>query len=324
MATQHDELMKELLAAFPAHFLRLAAPRIADRIDLESVRLAPEEHYPGTPTGRERRPDLVSRARTTAGNDGSDEGQVLIHVEIELRYRGSKLPKLLDYHRGLSLKYALPVHTIVLYLRGGPPGSQTRVYEERSLGRMIGAVGYDSLGLSRAAASDYLARPEPLAWALAALMRPAKGQSRARLGLACARRIAHAPGLTDAERDLLFTCVMRYASLRNLEAPEFDKILVSTEDEEVRTMATTMVEWWKKKGLEQGREEGRKQGMQQGMQQGMREGGASILKRLLRSRFDQLPQWIDQRLEEASHQELEGWADRVLDAERLEDVFSSA
>ncbi len=54
------------------------------------------------------------------------------------------------------------------------------------------------------------------------------------------------------------------------------------------------------------------------------EGEASLLKRLLRRRFERLPSWIDQRLEQASQQDLESWADRVLDAERLEDVFSSA
>ena len=168
MATKHDQLMKELLGCFSDQFLILASPELADQIDLETVHLRPEEHYPGAPTGRERRPDLVSRARTLA----DDDDEVVIHVEIELRYRGRRLPKLLVYHRGLSLKYGIAVHTIVLYLYGGPPGSQLRVYEERSLGRIVGAVGYYSLGLSRVPASEYLARPEPLAWAFASLMRP--------------------------------------------------------------------------------------------------------------------------------------------------------
>ncbi|MCP4203966.1 MAG: DUF4351 domain-containing protein [bacterium] len=51
---------------------------------------------------------------------------------------------------------------------------------------------------------------------------------------------------------------------------------------------------------------------------------ASILRRLLQRRFHELPGWIDQRLEQASQQELESWADRVLDAKRLEDVFIAA
>ncbi len=312
MATKHDQLMKELLACFPDQFLRLAAVEIADRVDLDTVVLEPEEHYPGAPTGRERRPDLVSRARTFVDEDGNDEGEVLVHVEIELKYRSSKLPTLLIYHRGLSLKYALPVHTIVLYLHGGPAGSQARVYEERSLGRIVGTVGYHSLGLSRAQASSYLARPEPLAWAFAALMRPARGQSRARLGLACVRRIAAASDLGRREQDLLFRCVWTYGRFDDREALEFDKIIAELEDEEVQEMKMSMAEWWKKEGLEEGRK------------QGVKQGEASLLKRLLRRRFDRLPRSIDQRLDQASSQELEGWADRVLDAERLEDVFSSA
>ncbi len=54
------------------------------------------------------------------------------------------------------------------------------------------------------------------------------------------------------------------------------------------------------------------------------EGKASLLKRQLRRRFTDLPTWIDERVEKANQHELESWADRVLDAERLEDVFSAA
>ncbi len=312
MATRHDQLMKELIAAFPHQFLRLAAAEIADKVDLDSVAFEPEEHYPGTPAGRERRPDLVSRARTVGSEAGTDGGEVVLHAEIELRFRGSKLPKLLSYHRGLSLKFALAVHTIVLYLHGGPPGAQALVYEERSLGRMVGAVGYHSLGLSRMLAAEYLARSEPLAWAFAVLMRPARGQSRAELGLACIQRIVAAPALSRNEMELLLKCVWRYGQLDDHEASEFDKMMATLEDEEVQEMKTSMAEWWSREALEKGRQEGRQ------------EGEASLLKRLLKRRFADLPSSIDQRLEQASQQELEHWADRVLDAKRLEDVFSPA
>ncbi len=300
MATKHDQLMKELLAAFPDQFLRLAAPDVAERMDLDTIAFEPEEHYPGAPTGRERRPDLVSRARSLPSEGGDDEGEVLLHAEIELKFLNRELPRVLSYHRGLSLKYALPVHTIVLYLRGGPAGSRPQVYEERSLGRVVGTVGYHSLGLSSAKASEYLARPEHLAWALAALMRPARGQSRPQLGLECVRRIAAAPDLDDGQRELLFRCVWMYGRFEGQEAQKFDRIITELEDEEVQEMKMSMAEWWQK------------------------EAEVSLLKRLLRRRFDQLPDWTDQRLEQASRRELKGWADRILDAERLEDVFSSA
>lgn len=322
MTTKYDQVTKELLTTYPTPFLRLAAPRLAERIDPGTIALAPEEHYPGSPTGRERRPDLVSRALAKAGKDGSDEGEVLLHAEIELRYRTAKVPKLLDYHRGLSLEYGLSVHTLVLYLRGGPPGAQDLVYEERSLGRVVASVGYYSLGLSRMSAAEALASPEPLAWALAALMRPAKGQSRAQLGLACVRRIADASSDLDRrEQNLLFRYVWVCGRFEGKDAEEFDTILAELDDDdEVEEMKMSMMEFWTREA----RAEARKEALAEGMEKGRKEGEASLLKRLLRRRFDQLPRWIDQRLKKASRRELEAWAERVLDAKRLEDVFSSA
>ncbi len=308
MATRHDQLMKELIAAFPDQFLRLAAPELAEQVDLDTVAFEPEEHYPGTPAGRERRPDLVSRVRTKAACGETEEGELLIHVEIELRYRRDKLPGLLSYHRGLSLKYALPVHTIVLYLRGGRPGPKPLILVERSLSRVVGILGLYSLGLSRLPAADYLARPEPLAWAFAALAQPASGQSRPELGLACLQKITAASELGRYELELLIKCVLFYGKFEDHEAPEFDRIMTKLDDREVQEMTTTMVEWWQKEARKEGRKEGE----------------ASLLKRQLRRRFQDLPDWLNQRLEQASQKELETWADRVLDAKRLEDVFSPA
>ena len=302
--TKYDQLMKELLADFSGQFLRLAAPRLAERIDFRSVAFAPEEHYPGSPTGRERRADLISPAFAVSDMGGAEAEEALLHAEIELRYRTATAARLWAYNRGLSLKYASVVHTIVLYLRGGPPGSRQETYEEQAFGEIVTVFHYHSLGLSRASAAEYLARPEPLAWALAALMRPARGQSRPQLGLVCVRRIATAPDLSRHKQDLLFKCVWMYGRFENDEAKEFDRIMSRLEDEEVQEMKMSMAEWWQKQGRKQGE--------------------VSFLKRQLRRRFDELPEGIDQRLEQASQQELEGWADRVLDAECLEDVFSSA
>ena len=135
MVTKHDRLMKELIARYPEPFLRLAAPDLAARLDLARVVFEPEEHYPGVPSGRERRTDLVARALGRPADEGAgneETEEVVLHAELELDYRARTAPRLLGYHRGLSLKYARVVHTIVLYLRGGPPGPQTAVYEERS------------------------------------------------------------------------------------------------------------------------------------------------------------------------------------------------
>ncbi len=59
-----------------------------------------------------------------------------------------------------------------------------------------------------------------------------------------------------------------------------------------------------------------------GEKRGFLRGEASVIKRLLTRRFERLPKWVEERLDNASHDELEGWADRVIDAKALEDVFA--
>jgi Domain of unknown function (DUF4351) len=58
-----------------------------------------------------------------------------------------------------------------------------------------------------------------------------------------------------------------------------------------------------------------------GIEKGRQQGAVIVLKRQLTRRFGPLPAWAEQRLEQASPQELEGWAERVLEARQLEDVF---
>ena len=73
-------------------------------------------------------------------------------------------------------------------------------------------------------------------------------------------------------------------------------------------------------GIEKGRQEGRREGRQEGIQQGE----AALLRRQLVRRFGSLPSWTEQRLEQASREELERWAERVLEAPTLAEVFDSS
>ena len=80
------------------------------------------------------------------------------------------------------------------------------------------------------------------------------------------------------------------------------------------------------------REEGRQEGIQQvmGMMQSVREEGKqegipigelSLLKRQLVRSFRQIPAWAQNRMEKAAQKDLEIWADRILDASSVEEVF---
>ena len=82
-------------------------------------------------------------------------------------------------------------------------------------------------------------------------------------------------------------------------------------------------------GILQGRESGREEGIQLGEERGRQEGiqlGAErtqrrILAKLLVSRFGPLNTATEQRLQQASLEQMDRWTDQALTAQRLDEVF---
>lgn len=68
------------------------------------------------------------------------------------------------------------------------------------------------------------------------------------------------------------------------------------------------------------REEGRRDGLEKGLEKGQR----AIIRRQLVNKFGPLPERVEQRLNAATPAELETYADDLLDAKRLSDLFGSA
>ena len=79
-------------------------------------------------------------------------------------------------------------------------------------------------------------------------------------------------------------------------------------------------------GFQRARDEGMQQGIERGIEQGIErgrvEGERAVVERQLLRRFGALPRSASERLVRASMADLERWADRVLEANSLEDVFS--
>lgn len=86
-----------------------------------------------------------------------------------------------------------------------------------------------------------------------------------------------------------------------------DDVVEINELDEVNTMLEERIEQWTHKLR----------------QEGMLEGEAAILERLLKKRFGSLNETIVQKLRTATQEQLETWTDRILDAMRIEDVFST-
>lgn len=56
-------------------------------------------------------------------------------------------------------------------------------------------------------------------------------------------------------------------------------------------------------------------------EKGMQKGEITLLKRQIKLRFGGLPAWTEDRLTQATTDQLEHWAEQILDAKTLEEVF---
>jgi hypothetical protein len=284
---RHDSIFKALLRSFFADLLRLAVPDLADRLDLAGVVFLDKEFF--TAGGGRRELDLLARV-SFLGDRGSS---LLIHVEVEARARRGMGRRLWRYRNQIQAAHECQVLSIVLYLHRGKGGVRVLTLEDDLLGPGLGDFRYVAFGLAGSAAAQYLERPEPLAWGLAALM-DRGALTRPELKLACLRRIA-AADLDDARRLLLIDCVEAYLELNPAEETEYSQMTTVRENREVSVMAMT----WSERIAAQGREEGLQIGRQQGLQAGLQTLREVVLG-LIEQRFGPLPDSTRERVEAIS------------------------
>jgi hypothetical protein len=298
----HDQLFKELIGAFLSDFLALTAPEAAGRLDLSRWRLFDKEAFTDWPRGRRRELDLVAEVELREGGRTA-----LVHVEVEVRARPGAGLRLAEYYMQLRLRHGRPVLPILLCLRRGRPGIALEQVADSALGPEIGSFRYYAFCLAGCSAEGYLARPEPLAWALASLMRRER-LSPAEHKAGCLRRIFSAPGLNELRRFLLAHCVETYLELEGRDAEEFEALWFREPNREARTMFMTWSERLEAKGFEQGIEQGIEQIRQ-------------ILLRQLSLRFGSLPAYVRQRVNAIrSVDRLTRIAEQVLVARSLDEI----
>ena len=73
--------------------------------------------------------------------------------------------------------------------------------------------------------------------------------------------------------------------------------------------------------VEQSKSEGKMEGEATGLAKGKVKGEATLLQKMLERRFGALPTHVVAMVDGAPVEQIEIWADRFVDADRLEDVF---
>ena len=212
----------ELMREFLPDYLRLVEPDSAEHLRLEEATFPPLQYVltleeGAVHTGLGMVVAFVPTKRT------GEFVTVLIQVEPEPLGPAETSRRIGQLVVALELRYSQPMLVSVVYLRGARPGINLesavacKVFDMEVL-----RCFYTTFGLSETRAEYYLDRPEPLAWALAALMRPTR-RSRPEHKLACLKRIA-AAGLPAQRKHLLERCVEDWMVLTPTEQREYHEL----------------------------------------------------------------------------------------------------
>lgn len=194
-------LLRQLIRTFFPDYLRIVEPDSAGKMRLDLITFpTPEKVAEWSDDELDLGLDFRIVAEVPARR--GEFVTVLVQVEAEAQTPPEAARRLGCYLTGLELRYGQPVLLSVVYLRGGRAGVHL---ESAAIGEAFGIelvrIFYTAFCLEEARAEYFLERPEPLAWALSALMRPIR-RSPEEHRRVCLERIAATP-LDEERRALL-------------------------------------------------------------------------------------------------------------------------
>jgi hypothetical protein len=322
---RQDQLSKSLIETFFPDFLHLAAPDAALRLRLRDASFMDKELFIDWPVGQRRELDLLARVPVEGGPMEGGEMYLLVHVEIESRARAGMDQRLWRYYMQLRLRHDLLVLPILVNLRGGRPGAGSETLEEGIEVAPTSAFRYRALGLSGCQAEEWLARPQPVAWAFAALMRPGR-LSRAGLKMECLRRIERSQ-VSGWHKEVLVNWVQTQVQLSENDAAEFRRLLELKKNKGVRGMQLSWLGKAEAEGMKKGIEKGLQKGLAQGVKMADRQNRQNVMRmrravlQLLKRQFGPVPPPVRQRLQAIdSIEPLAQVVERVPLARSIEDL----
>ena len=172
--------LRDLVQGFLADYLRLVDPDMVRLLRMEAL-VVHRRHRDGvTVTG-----EVVTRKR-------GDKAVIVVRIEEEWREPEEMVEAVARTLEGLGVGYGTPVIVSILALRGGQPGIRLETVPVARVGGVeVLRLYYQAFGLSEARAEPFLERPEPVAWAFSAAMRP-RARSLEEHRRACLARLSGA------------------------------------------------------------------------------------------------------------------------------------
>jgi len=296
----HDKVFKTVFRYFLKDLIELVHPELAATLDLEHPKLVDKDLFADFRKAGHRQPDLVAEVTTREDKPRL----VLVHVEVEGKYRRTMGPRTRRYSMQLTLTSNKPAVSVVVFLTGGITGVAIREERERIGPLQVWRFRYVAFELSKCLAEEYVGRPQPLAAALAALMR-SEVWDRVEKKVRCFEAVNKAEGLDLARRYMLTTVVDTYVELNDEEKRRYAAAMA-----EHKEVAEMIVTW----------EEALADREARGEAKGVRDAVWLLMKHRFRSEASDLAQLREKLQAISDLDRLHEILESASEAERFEDV----
>ncbi len=300
MSDEYDSPWKDILERYFPEFMAFFFPAVYEQIDWSKGYESLDQELQKVVRDAESRKRYADKLVKVWRKDG-DELYVVVHIEIQGQHDSGFPLRMCIYHYRLFDRHQHPIASFAV-LCDDSASWRPEEYSHELWGCRL------SLSFPVVKLQDYTERWEELEASdnPFAIVVMSHLKARATRGKAVSRlrwkihlvRLLYEGGWQRRDVLELLRFIDWVLKLPPLLETRFDDELARLETEKKMRYVTS----WERKGFLRGE--------------------ASVLKRLLKRRFERLPEWVDERLERASREELDGWADRILEAKALEDVFA--
>jgi hypothetical protein len=256
--------------------------------------------------------------------------RVLVHIEIQAQRDAALARRMHDYNYHIGKTYGQPVASLVL-LADADPKWRPRRFRERVRGTARGFSFSTAKLLDFAANTAALEKSHnPFAWVTLVHLRTQQAHHDPDVLYAAKLHLTKVLFKHRWKRRriiVLFNVINWMMALPEPHQRRYWQAALRLEKEHEMKLLNPLEQMLFDDNREEGRREGLEQGLEKGLEQGLArgraEGAAALLERLLTQRFGPLPKTVLSKLKKASVAEVEAWADALVAAESLKQVFSA-
>jgi hypothetical protein len=295
----HDRLFKELLETFFSEFVELFFPQVYEAIDLEHIKFLQQEIFTDVTRGEKHRVDILVETRLKG-----EPGIILLHVENQASIEKEFAERMFVYFSRIYQKHRcriLPIAVFTYSQKRDEPDSFKLEFPFMP----VLDFKFLTIELKKQKWHNYITSNNPIAAALLSKMDYQK-KERVQVKLEFLRMLVRME-LDPARMTLLAGFFETYLSLNEAEERQLENEVGKIDEKEAEKMMEITTSW-----QEKGRIEGKKEGIL--------EGQVTILVRLLKKKFENIPVETEDQIRSLPADKLQELAEEIFEMETIEDI----